>query len=93
MHTDGTEDVLLQDLEGLPGDIVGGRPVHSHRYAGFENGDDDSDDDDDLGRAFEPVSTCAAKAGSHCSIHCHVLAVASQKKRFRQFLLPLLNAL
>ncbi len=48
--------VLLQDLEGLPGDVAGGRAVHSHRYAGFDNGDEDSDDDDDLGRAFESVS-------------------------------------
>ena len=54
--TDSFMPVLLQDLEGLPGDVAGGRAVHSHRYAGFDNGDEDSDDDDDLGRAFESVS-------------------------------------
>ena len=68
--TDGAANVLLQDLEGLPGDIVGGRPVHSHRYAGFENGDDDSDDDDDLGRAFEPVWPPAATTNTFLQQLC-----------------------
>ncbi len=49
-------DLLLQDLDGLPGDMAG-RAMQQHRYAGFENGDDDSDDDDDLGRAFDTVRT------------------------------------
>lgn len=39
----------------MPGAVAGRGAVQSHRYAGFENGDDDSDDDDDLSRAFDTV--------------------------------------
>ncbi|BDA44664.1 Serine/threonine-protein phosphatase 6 regulatory subunit at N-terminal half [Coccomyxa sp. Obi] len=56
------EESMLEDLDGLPGDIAG-RAVQPHRYAGFENGDDDSDDDDDLGRAFDSGDDFLQKDG------------------------------